>query len=68
MDNYALDKYTGCEASSPIVGRAVTLKQRLDSAVSQAETQLRDAQEARDILDRHPDMERLLNIMQKGRF
>lgn len=44
------------------------LQQRLDLAVTRAEEQLRDAKEARDIFARNPDLERLLNIMQKGHF
>lgn len=47
---------------------APSLQQRLDMAVEQAKERLREAEEARDILSRNPDLERLLNIMQKGRF
>lgn len=45
-----------------------TLKQRLDQAVHQAEERLATAQEARELFDRNPDLERLLNLMQKGLF
>ena len=45
-----------------------TLQQRLDAAVKEAEARLAEAKEARDILSRNPDLERLLNIMQRGRF
>lgn len=45
-----------------------TLQQRLDLAVAQAEERLAEAKEAREIFQRNPDLERLLNIMQKGRF
>ncbi len=45
-----------------------TLKTRLDMQVKDAEDRLRDAKRAREILDNNPEMEELLNIMQKGRF
>lgn len=48
--------------------RQPTLQERLDMAVTEARARLIEAEEARDILSRNPDLERLLNIMQKGRF
>jgi hypothetical protein len=45
-----------------------TLQQRLDLAVKQAEERLAAVKEARDILNRNPDLEKLLNIMQKSHF
>ena len=45
-----------------------TLQQRLEHAVKDAEQRLAEAKEARDILARNPDLEKLLNIMQRGRF
>ena len=45
-----------------------TLQQRLDLAVSQAEERLEAVKEARDILARNPDLEKLLNIMQRSHF
>lgn len=48
--------------------RPPTLQERLDMAVSNAQQQLKEATEARDIFTRNPDLERLLDIMQKGRF
>ena len=45
-----------------------SLQQRLDYAVKDAEQRLAEAREARDILARNPDLEKLLNIMQRGRF
>lgn len=47
---------------------SITLKYRLESAVREAEQRLAEAKEARAILDKNPDIEKLLNIMQKGRF
>ena len=45
-----------------------SLKTRLEQAVKDAQSRLDDAKEARDILDKNPDLEKLLNIMQRGRF
>jgi hypothetical protein len=45
-----------------------TLKQRLDLAVKQAEERLVAAKRAREIFDAHPELEELLNIMQRGHF
>lgn len=45
-----------------------TMKQRLEFAVQRAETQLAEAKEARDIFTRNPDLERLLDIMQRGQI
>lgn len=48
--------------------RMPTMKERLDLAVKRAEIQLADAKEARAILDQHPELERLINLLQKGSF
>jgi hypothetical protein len=48
--------------------RMPTLQQRLDQAVRQAEERLRKVKEARDILARNPDLEKLLDIMQQSHF
>lgn len=45
-----------------------TLKNRLDLAVQQAEEKLAAVKEARDIFTRNPDIERLLDIMQRSHF
>jgi hypothetical protein len=45
-----------------------TLKGRLEGAVRDAEQRLAEAKRAREILNAHPELEELLNIMQKGRF
>lgn len=63
---YGLDRYN--EPSQAVAMRMPTLKERLDLAVKQAESNLSDAKRAREILDKHPELEELMNIMQKGRF
>lgn len=60
--------YSPTEAAMGKMLRMPTLKERLDLAVTQAEMRLADAKEARALLDRNPDLERLLDIMQKGHF
>ena len=45
-----------------------TLKQRLDDAVKEAEARLAAVKEAQEIFERHPDIELLLDIMQRGHF
>lgn len=46
----------------------LTLKQRLDHAVIQAEERLKAVSRAREIFEKNPDLEELLNIMQKSYF
>ena len=48
--------------------RMPTLKDRLAESVQRAEAQLADAKRAKEIFDAHPELEELLNIMQRGRF
>jgi len=45
-----------------------TLKQRLEMSVKECESRLADAVRAREILNAHPELEELMDIMQKGRF
>lgn len=45
-----------------------TMKQRLDMAVKQAEERLAAAKRAREIFDRNPDLEELLNLLQRNSF
>jgi hypothetical protein len=47
---------------------APSLKVRLDYAVKEAEDRLVEAKRAREIFQKYPELEELLNIMQKGRF
>lgn len=48
--------------------KVVRIKGRLAEAVQRAEAQLADAKRAKEIFDAHPELEELLNIMQRGRF
>lgn len=48
--------------------RAPTLKTRLEVAVAEAEERLAEAKRAKEIFDKNPELEEILNIMQKGRF
>lgn len=58
--NYAIE--TVKMASMP------TLKQRIEHAVLEAEARLAAAKRAREIFDQHPELEELLNIMQRSHF
>ena len=63
---------SGAQANDPIafgqLAHMPTLQQRLDLAVKRAKEQLAAAEEAREILARNPDLERLLNLMQRSHF
>lgn len=59
---YAADE---CEAK---MVRMPTMKDRLEFAVKQAEEKLAQAKRARELFDRNPDLEELLNIMQRANF
>lgn len=48
--------------------RMPTLKERLEMAVKEAESKLADARRAKELFDKNPDLEELINIMQRGRF
>ena len=48
--------------------RQPTLKLRLEMAVQQAEERLAAVKRAREIFEKNPDLEELLNIMQRGHF
>lgn len=50
------------------MARMPTLKERIALAVTQAQEKLAAVREAQEIFDRNPDLERLLNLMQKNHF
>ena len=69
FENYPMQqKQAGALGMLNASSRPPTLQERLEMAVHNAGQQLADAKEARDIFQRNPDLERLLDIMQKGRF
>ena len=68
MDDYLNRPYPSDAMVETKMARMPTLQQRLDMAVKDAESRLEDAKRARDILSKHPELEELMNIMQKGRF
>jgi len=65
-DNYPATQETGYIGQQLV--RKATLKERLEMAVTEAKARLAEAEEARAIFERNPDLERLLDIMQRGRF
>lgn len=50
------------------VGQVPTMAQRLDAAVKQAEDRLVQAKRAREIFSKNPDLEELINILNRGGF
>lgn len=68
MSEYYSGPSTMAQCDSPKMAITPTLKQRLEGAVNRAEEQLAAAKEARELFDRNPDIEKLLNLMQRGLF
>lgn len=50
------------------LARMPTIKERIDMAVKQAEERLAAAKRAKELFDKNPDLEELLNIMQNAHF
>ena len=50
------------------MAREPNLRIRLDLAVKQAEEKLAAVKRAKEIFDKNPDLEELLNIMQRSHF
>lgn len=61
-----MTNYAGMENAKMV--SVPTMKDRLELAVVQAEKRLADAKRAREIFAKNPDLEELLNIMQRGHF
>jgi len=55
-------------ASTAKMVRMPNMKDRLEVAVQQAEEKLAMAKRARELFDRNPDLEELLNILQRSHF
>lgn len=53
---------------SPKMAREPNLKERLALAVQQAEERLAAVKRAKEIFEKNPDLEELLNIMQRSHF
>lgn len=67
FDNYNLAQQ-GAYASAPTPLGNLSIAKRIDLAVAKAEEQLAAVKRAREILDKNPDLEELLNIMQRSHF
>ena len=61
----AIGQYYGGEAK---MVRQPNLKNRLELAVQQAEEKLAAVKRAKEIFEKNPDLEELLNIMQYSHF
>lgn len=64
--NAAIEQYA--YNTSKQAGQMLTMKMRLDMAVVEAEKKLADVKRAKEIFDKNPDLEELLNIMQRSHF
>lgn len=58
------------QAGYPIekMAQMPTMRQRIDMAVKQAEQKLADTKRAKELFEKNPDLEELLNIMQRSHF
>ncbi len=56
------------EQDSAKMAQMPTIKQRIELSVRQAEEKLAAVKRAKEIFDKNPDLEELLNIMQKAHF
>lgn len=71
MEEFGLNKYLEQSLSTygtPKIARQPTLKERLTLVVEQAKIKLNDVKRAKEIFDKNPELEELLNIMQRGNF
>jgi hypothetical protein len=53
----------GASPSQALSARPTTIKDKLTRAVAEAEQQLAQAKRAKEIFDKHPELEELINIM-----
>lgn len=58
----------GEEVNNARMARQPNLQERMALSIKKAEERLARTKEAKEILDKNPDLERLLNIMQQGIF
>lgn len=56
------------EGSNARMVQTPTIAQRLDMAVKQAEERLAATKRAKELFEKNPDLEELLNIMQRAHF
>ena len=67
-DLIGYNQYQGEALGSAKMANVPSMRQRLKYAVEQAEKQLEDAKRAYEIFDKHPDLEELINILQRARI
>jgi hypothetical protein len=68
MEGYGLANQASANYPMEKLASMPTLAQRLDMAVQQAEERLAAVKRAREIFEKNPDLEELLNIMQRMHF
>jgi len=67
-ESYPAMQYQGGGTLATRSDRPPSLKLRIEMAVKEAEERLAATTRAREILDKNPDLEELLNIMQRSHF
>jgi hypothetical protein len=65
---YGGGSYPMEEQAQAKMARMPTMKERIELAVVQAEDRLAKAKRAKELFEKNPDLEELLNIMQGGHF
>lgn len=71
MGANSLDPNYGYEQKAMAIqqsGQRMTMAGRIQMAVLEAEKKLADVKRAKEILDKNPELEELLNIMQRSHF
>lgn len=69
MPNYIGDSLIGRDYPEDAkMVRQATIKNRIEMAVNQAEERLAAVKRAKEILDKNPELEELLDIMQRSHF
>lgn len=62
-----LEKAYATQSPVPTNYREPTIRERIGLAVEKAQQQLADAQRMAELFDKNPDLEELINLMNKGR-
>jgi bacterioferritin (cytochrome b1) len=68
MEGGSFDRNYGGQLNMAKQARQATHRQRLEQSIRDAEERIAKLKEARELLDRNPDLERLLDIMQQSHF
>lgn len=62
----ASDAKIGIRPTNYLAYATPTMTERLDSRIVEAETRLKELQELKDLIQKVPNLERILTLLQKG--